>query len=61
MIMRFNATDGTKHLEIMRHLLDNFLKLQTLYKGGVIFLLFFITPCLVGVFINIIENGSRML
>ena len=45
----------------MRHLLDNFLKLQTLYKGGVIFLLFFITPCLVGVFINIIENGSRML
>tara|TARA_R110000803_G_scaffold84160_3_gene150340 strand:- start:334 stop:471 length:138 start_codon:yes stop_codon:yes gene_type:complete len=45
----------------MKKLVKEFSKLDGLYKGGVVFLLAFIIPCLVGVSINLVENGSNLL
>ena len=44
----------------MKKLATEFSKLDGLYKGGVLFVLAFIIPCLIGVAINLIENGSKM-
>ena len=45
----------------MKTLKTEFSKLDGLYKGGVVFLLAFIIPCLVGLSINLVQNGSNML
>lgn len=45
----------------MKNLANKFVQLEGLHQGGVLFMAFVIVPCLVGVFINIITTGSRML
>ena len=45
----------------MKKLVKEFSKLDGLYKGGVVFLLAFIIPCLVGVSVNLVQNGSNLL
>jgi hypothetical protein len=45
----------------MKKLVEEFSKLDGLYKGGVVFVLVFIIPCLVGLSINLFQNGSNLL
>lgn len=45
----------------MKNLISNFKKLDGLYQGGVIFVVAFIIPCLIGVLQNLLTNGSNLL
>ena len=45
----------------MKKLATEFSKLDGLYKGGVVFVLVFIIPCLIAVSINLFKNGSNLL
>tara|TARA_R110000868_G_scaffold51966_1_gene164556 strand:+ start:148 stop:321 length:174 start_codon:yes stop_codon:yes gene_type:complete len=46
---------------IMKKLINKFNKLDNLNKGGIIFVVLFISPLLTAVIIDLIANGSKML
>tara|TARA_R110000744_G_scaffold81130_1_gene159563 strand:+ start:81 stop:281 length:201 start_codon:yes stop_codon:yes gene_type:complete len=45
----------------MKNLVKVFVKLDNLYKGGIVFVLTVIAPLVVVVTIDLIRNGSNML
>mgnify|MGYP003678140013 FL=1 len=45
----------------MKNLVKVFVKLDNLYKGGIVFMLTVIAPLVVVVTIDLIRNGSNML
>ena len=45
----------------MKNLVNKFVQLDGLYKGGVIFVALFILPVLTMILVNVITVGSKML